>query len=198
MRTVRERYVVESSDDVGRLLAAYADGDRGALDECLPLIYHELRRIAAGYLRAERQSHTLQPTALVHEAYMRLVDQSRVDWQGRTHFLGVAAMAMRRILVDHARRHGRVKRGGRFQQVTLSDVAADSGAFDVDIIALHDVLERLAASDERQARIVELRCFAGLTVAEIAGTTGLSERTVEREWTHARAWMRRELGGERA
>jgi RNA polymerase sigma factor (TIGR02999 family) len=185
----------DSTQDVELLLDGIRRGDPEAVDRLLPLVYGELRRIAAGYLRAERPGHTLQPTALVHEAYLRMVDQTRVDWQGRTHFLGVAAVAMRRILVDYARRHGRAKRGGRLRQVTLSDVAAEWGPIDVEIVALHGALERLATVDERQARIVELRCFGGLGVAEIADATGLSPRTVEREWTHAKAWIRRELEG---
>lgn len=183
------------SNDVSLLLAACASGDRGALDQCVPVIYDDLRRIAARQLRAERDDHTLQPTALVHEAYMRLVDQSRVDWQSRTHFLCVAATAMRRVLVDHARQHGRVKRGGRYQRVTLSDLAAEATPFDVDLVDLHDALDRLAASDPRQTQIVEMRCFGGLTIAEIAKVLGLSERTVDREWTHAKAWLRVELEG---
>lgn len=188
-----------SSDDVTRLLAAHAGGDRGALDRCVPLIYDELRRIAARQLRAERTTHTLQPTALVNEAYMRLVDQSRVGWQSRTHFLSVAATAMRRVLLDHARRNARVKRGGRFRKITLvDDVAARDGQIDVDAVALHDALDRLATADERQARIVEMRYFGGLSAAEVATALDLSERSVEREWAHAKAWLRRELGGERA
>ncbi len=188
-----------SSDDVTRLLAAHAGGDRGALDQCVPLIYDELRRIAARHLRAERTTHTLQPTALVNEAYMRLVDQSRVGWQSRTHFLSVAATAMRRVLLDHARRNGRVKRGGRVRKITLvDDVEAREGPLDVETVDLHDALEKLAAADERQARIVEMRYFSGLSTAEVAETLGLSDRSVEREWAHAKAWLRRELGGERA
>jgi RNA polymerase sigma-70 factor (ECF subfamily) len=185
----------EPTQDVALLLDGVRRGDPASVDRLLPIVYGELRKIAASYLRAERPGHTLQPTALVHEVYLRMVDQTRVDWQGRTHFLGVAAVAMRRILVDYARRHGRAKRGGRLRQVTLSDVAAESASLDVEIVALHGVLERLAAIDERQARIVELRCFGGLDTAEIAAATGLSPRTVEREWMHAKAWMRRELEG---
>jgi len=185
----------ESSDDVTRLLAAHAGGDRGALDRCVPLIYGELRRIVARQLRAERGSHTLQPTALVHEAYMRLVDQSRVGWQSRTHFLSVAAIAMRRVLLDHARRHARAKRGGRIRKVTLADEIVAASMFDVDVVALHDALERLTAADERQSRIVELRYFGGLSTAEIAETLEISERSVARELAHAKAWLRRELGG---
>lgn len=187
--------MAEAAKDVSLLLAAYAGGDRGALDACMPVIYDELHRIAVRQLRAERESHTLQPTALVNEAYLRLVDQSRVDWQSRTHFLCIAATAMRRILVDHARSHGRVKRGRGFRQVTLSDIVAEAQPFDVDLIDLHDALERLAASDPRQCQIVEMRCFGGLTIPEIATTLGLSERTVVREWTHAKAWLRVEVEG---
>jgi RNA polymerase sigma-70 factor, ECF subfamily len=185
--------MAEESDDITRLLAELGDGRREALDEVLPHVYGELRRIAARHLRAERSGHTLQPTALVNEAYMRLVDQTRVDWQGRTHFYAVAAGAMRRILIDHARGRRRFKRGGDAQRVTFSEDLPVPAVFDADVIDVHEALERLAAVDERQARIVELRFFAGLGVDEVAEVLGVSKRTVEADWTHAKAWMRRAL-----
>ncbi len=167
--------------------------DDPSADDLLPLVYDELRRLAEGYLRRERPGHTLQPTALVHEAYLRLVDQDRVDWQGRTHFLAVGAHMMRRLLIDHARGRGRVRRGGDRQRLTLDDEMAAVAGQDVDLLALHEALETLAELDERQARIVELRFFAGLRVDEVAQVLGVSRRTVEGDWTHARAWLRREL-----
>jgi RNA polymerase sigma factor (TIGR02999 family) len=179
--------------EVTRLLAEHQSGNADALDRLVPIVYGELRAIAARHLRAERGGHTLQPTALVNEAYMRLVDQTRVDWQGRTHFLAVASGAMRRILIDHARHNLRAKRGGGMQRVTFSEAVAQPAVFDADIVALHDALERLAEVDERQAKIVELRYFGGLNVEEVASVLGLSKRTVEGEWTHAKAWLRREL-----
>jgi RNA polymerase sigma factor (TIGR02999 family) len=159
-------------------------------------VYDELRRLARGYLRRERSGHTLEPTALVHEAYLRLIDQTRVDWRGRTHFFAVGAQMMRRLLVDHARRHDRKKRGGDFRQVTLAADAAPllGRSLDrADLLALDDAMEKLSALDSRQARIVELRFFAGLRVDEVAEALGVSKRTVEADWTHARAWLRREL-----
>lgn len=167
--------------------------------ELLPLVYDELRDLAGRYFRRERPGHTLQATALVHEAYERLADQSRVEWRGRTHFKAVAAVAMRRLLVDHARGRDRAKRGGaNRQQVTLSDLpspAGGSGLDPADLLALEDALARLAAEDERAAKGVELRCFGGLAPAEIAEQLGVSERTVRNDWTHARAWLRLELTG---
>ncbi len=179
--------------DVAGDVAAVARRDPGAADRLFPVVYAELRRLAAHYLRAERQGHTLQPTALVNEAYVKLVDQTRADWQGRTHFVAVAAGAMKRVLVDHARHHNRLKRGGRLLAVTLQPDLVALSPEGVDVEAIHDALERLAVIDPRQARIVELRFFGGLSVKEAAEALGVSVRTIEAEWTHARAWLRREL-----
>ncbi len=164
--------------------------------ELMPAVYDELRRLARGYLRRERSDHTLQPTALVHEAYLRLVDQDRLRWQGRTHFFAVGAQMMRRLLVDHARKRGRAKRGHDWQRVTLDHAVTPllGRALTPDeLLGLDLAIEKLATLDQRQARIVELRFFAGLEVAEVAEILGVSKRTVEGQWTHARAWLRREL-----
>lgn len=166
--------------------------------ELMEVVYHDLRRLAGSYLRRERHSHTLSATALVHEAYERLVDQSRVDWRGRSHFFAIAAQAMRRILIDHARRHRRAKRGGDWQRVTLDPATAVEAGRSLElqeILELDDALVRLAHLDPRQARVVELRCFGGMSVAEVAGLLGVSKRSVDRDWTHARSWLRRELSG---
>jgi RNA polymerase sigma factor (TIGR02999 family) len=187
-----------SKEQVTRILTALQQPSReqSASDDLLPLVYDELRRLAEGYLRRERSGHTLQPTALVHEAYIRLVDQTRVDWQGRTHFLAVGAQMMRRLLIEHARRRSRRRRGGDRLRITLdADVAPIAGQ-DLDLVAIRDALQRLATLDPRQARVVELRFFAGLTVAEVAQVLKVSQRTVEGDWTHARAWLRRELTGD--
>ncbi len=167
-----------------------------AAEELMAAVYDEMRSLARGYLRRERSDHTLQPTALVHEAYLRLADQDRLSWRGRSHFSGVGAQIMRRLLVDHARRRGRVKRGGDWRRVTLGHGAAPLFGRDLDrdeLLALDQALEKLAELDARQARIVELRFFAGLEVAEVAEILGVSKRTVEGNWTHARAWLKREL-----
>ena len=159
----------------------------------MPLVYDELRRLAARYLRRESQGNTLQPTALVHEAFLKLAGQHRVDWQGRTHVLAIGAKAMRRILVDHAKRKRRVKRGGGLNRIQLDEAAAISPERDEDLLAVDEALEKLALIDERQAAIVELRFFGGMTVEEVAQVLGVSKRTVESEWTMVRAWLRREL-----
>jgi RNA polymerase sigma-70 factor (ECF subfamily) len=164
------------------------------VDELVPLVYDELRRIAAGYLRGESPGNTLQPTALVHEAFLKLADQHRVDWQGRTHVLAIGAKAMRRILVDHAKCKRRGKRGGGRKRIQLDETTALSVDRDEDLLAVDEALEKLAEIDQRQATIVELRFFGGMTVEEVAETLGLSKRTVESEWTLVRAWLRRELG----
>jgi RNA polymerase sigma factor (TIGR02999 family) len=157
----------------------------------LPLIYDELRSLAASYLRRERPGHTLQPTALVHEAYMRMIDQRQVDWSNRAQFVGLAAVMMRRILVNHARDRIAAKRGGVAERVPLTIVGEQIGTPEVDLLGIHDALERLAAIDARKAQIVELKFFGGLTMEEIAHVTGVSRATVEREWTFARAWLYR-------
>jgi RNA polymerase sigma factor (TIGR02999 family) len=165
-------------------------------EELMPLVYDELRRLARGYMSREAPAHTLQPTALVHEAYLKLVDASRISWQGRTHFFAVGAQVMRRLLIDHARGRNRLKRGGRWRRVTFSEVLPHVGHGDLDLdqlLVLNDALDRLASLDPRQARVVELRFFGGLTVAEVAHVLGVSQRTVEGDWTHARAWLNREL-----
>ncbi len=183
------------ADDVTRLLSEVTAGNAAAIDELAPIVYDELRRRAASYLRRERPEHTLQPTALVHEAYLRLVDQKKVDWKGRTHFVAVASEALRRILIDHARGKGRVKRGAAFRRVTLEGVAAPDDARDVDIVDLDAVLARLSELDPRASKVVELRFFGGLTEAEAAEALGVSPRTVRGDWAMARAWLQRELRG---
>ena len=163
------------------------------VDDLVPLVYDELRRLAARYLRRESPGNTLQPTALVHEAFLKLAQQHRVDWQGRTHVLAIGAQAMRRILVDHAKRKRRVKRGGGLRRIELDETAALSPRRDEDLLAVDEALEKLACIDRRQATIVELRFFGGMSVDEVAESLGLSKRTVESEWTMVRAWLRREL-----
>lgn len=172
-----------------QLLLAWSAGDRQALDQMLPLVYEELHRLAARYLSRERPDHTLQPTALVHEAYLRLINQRRVDWRNRAQFLGIAAGVMRRILVNHARDRAAAKRGGGRERVSISLVEAPSGGADVELIALEEALERLATLDPRKARVVELRFFGGLTTEEVADVLDVSRATVEREWSFARAWL---------
>lgn len=183
----------DSTGIVTGLLRELRDGRREAFDEVLPLVYDELKAIAARHMRRERDGHTLGATAVVNEAYFKLVDQSRIDWQGRSHFLAIASSAMRRLLVDHARAKLREKRGGIKHQVDLEEALVIEDP-DVDaIVAVHEALERLSALDERQARVVEARYFGGLDIGETASLLGVSRRTVELEWTHAKAWLRREL-----
>lgn len=184
---------MEPSDNVTELLKAYRGGEPEALERLVALVYDELRRQAARYLRRERGNHTLQPTALVHEAYLRLADQRDVEWQNRAHFFGIATQIMRRVLVDHARARGRGKRGGGQTLVLFDDALAIAEARDLDLVALDDALSALAELDERQSRIVEMRFFAGLEVEEVAEALGVSETTVKRDWSLARAWLRREL-----
>jgi RNA polymerase sigma-70 factor (ECF subfamily) len=172
-----------------QLLLAWRAGDRQALDQMLPLVYDELHRLAVSYLSREGEGHTLQPTALVHEAYLRLINQRQVDWRNRAQFLGVAAGMMRRILVNHARDRAAGKRGGSRRQVSLSLVEAPSGGAEVELIALEDALAQLASLDPRKAKVVELRFFGGLTMEEIAEVLEISRATVEREWSFARAWL---------
>ena len=180
---------IASQQEVTRLLVRLTDGDRGVLDELLPVVYGELRKLASSYLRRERVGHTLQPTALVHEAYMRLVDQTQVQWQNRAHFFGVAAQMMRRILVDHARAHEAEKRGGEFQKLSLDENIDVSGERDVNLVALDDALNLLAEVDPQKMKIVELRFFGGLSVEETAEVLGVSAPTVKRQWRMAKAWL---------
>ena len=184
-----------SPGPVTRLLLEWSNGDERARDEMLPLVYNELRRLAAAYLLRERSSHTLRPTELVHEAYLRLIDQRQVNWRNRAQFVGLAAVMMRRILVSHARERAAVKRGGDVQKVPLSAGDASDGPQDVDVIALHHALERLEALDSRKSRIVELKFFGGLTTSEIADVLEISPATVERDWSFARAWLYEAIAG---
>lgn len=186
-----------SVPQITELLIAWGDGRREALDDLMPVVYADLRRLAGGYIQREPAGHPLQPTALVSEAYLRLIDQRRVKWRNRAHFFGVAAGMMRRILVDYARRRRAERRGGDWERVTLSglDLAAREPS-PIDVLALHESLERLAVFDPQQARIVELRYFAGLTIDEAAEVVGVSEATVAREWTIAKAWLRANLSAE--
>ena len=175
--------------EVTQWLLDWGRNDKQGLDQMLPVVYEELHRLASGYLNREATGHTLQPTALVNEAYLRLVDQRRVDWRNRAQFLGVAASMMRRILVNHARDRAAKKRNRGTQQVSLSLLEAPSGRPDVELIALEDALDRLGSLDERKSRVVELKFFGGLTTEEIAEVLGISVATVEREWSFARAWL---------
>lgn len=182
-----------SSHEVTRMLQNWRAGDAAALDELLPLVYDELRRLADGYLRRERDGHTLQATALVHEAYLKLIDQQHLNWQNRAHFFGVAAQVMRHILVDHARAHRADKRGGGEAPLALDEAIAVSHERAADLIALDDALTGLAGIDPRKARIVELRCFGGLTEEETGEALGISVATVRRELRLAEAWLYREI-----
>jgi len=183
-----------SGANVTELLRNWGEGDVQAMDKLLPLVYNDLRRRAALYLRRERSNHTLQATALVNEAYLRMVDQRKVVWRDRGHFLAVAAQAMRRILVDHARSRNSRKRGGPVENLPLEDVMlAASGEDEVDVIALDEALSRLATVDARQERLVELRYFVGLSLEEAADVLDISRATATREWTLAKAWLFREL-----
>lgn len=182
-----------TSPDVTQILKEVREGAQDAPARLIPLVYDELRRLADHYLRQERADHTLQPTALVHEAYLKLVDQTRVDWQNRAHFFGVAANLMRQILVDHARRHRASKRGGVQQKLTLDEAVDYSQPRDVDLVALDDALTALAEFDERQSRIVELRFFGGLTIEETAEAIGISPATVKVDWNMAKAWLKQQI-----
>jgi RNA polymerase sigma-70 factor, ECF subfamily len=181
----------DAPNDVTRLLAQLADGDQAVLDDLLPRIYTELRGLASNYLsREHRKNHTLQPTALVHEAYLRLVDQKAARWEGRSHFFGAAANIMRQILVDHARRHNAEKRGGEFEKMQLAEsivIASKEKSF--ELLALDEALQELATLDSQKSKIVELRYFGGLSVEETAEVLGVSEITVKRHWRVAKAWL---------
>lgn len=180
--------------DVTALLISWGRGERSAADRLIPAVYDELHRQAARALRRESEGHTLGATALVHEAYLRLVDQRQVQWRNRAHFFGIAAEVMRRVLVDHARARLAAKRGGGATRVSLANIVdGASDGDEADVLALHEALERLAVVDPGQARLVELRYFGGLTIEETAEALGASPATVKREWAVARAWLRREL-----
>jgi RNA polymerase sigma-70 factor, ECF subfamily len=179
--------------EVTRVLGAVRDGDENAVDALLPLVYSELRSIADAYLRRERPGHTLEPTALVHEAYARLVGSENLDWKDRAHFIAIAARSMRQILVNHALAKNAEKRGGGQHRLSLDEALAVFEDRSIDLLALDEALKKLSDLDPEQARVVELRFFGGLTVPEAAEALGVSVRTVERDWTMARAWLRREL-----
>jgi len=185
---------MSTPDGVTELLIDWSKGDQAALEKLMPMVYGELRRLATNYLRRERQGHTLQPTALVNEAYLKLVDQKNAKWQNRAQFFGISAQLMRRILVDHARQHQAAKRGGSVQQ-RLSITSAEKFAqkSEIDLLALNEALDELSRLDPQQARIVELKFFGGLSIDETAEVLGIGHATVEREWKMARAWLRRQL-----
>ncbi len=184
---------LDPTDNVTQLLIEVSKGDRDAVDLLLPVIYDELRKLAANYLRRERIDHTLQPTALVHEAYIRLVDQTRVNWQNRAHFFGVAAQIMRRLLVDHARKHNAEKRGQDFQKLSLDENIDRAVERSSELIALDDALKALAILDEQKARMVELRYFGGLSIEETADVMGVAPTTVKRQWRFVKAWLYGEM-----
>lgn len=186
----------EIRHEVTQILREWSDGDANAPARLMPLVYDELRRQARRFLAKERNSHTLQPTALVHEAYMKLIDQSRINWQSRAHFFGIAARMMRRILIDHARAHAAEKRGGAAIRLSLDDLQIPLEQRASDLIALDEALENLMQFDERKAKIVELRFFGGLSDEEISEVLKISTRTVLRDWKTAKLWLYRELSKE--
>lgn len=181
------------TQDVTSLLARWGQGDRQALDQLTPLVYNELRRLAKAYLRRERPDHTLEGTALVHEAYLRLIDQRQVEWKSRNQFFGLAAELIRRILVDHARARVAAKRGGGSFKLSLDDAIAPPQEQDLDLVALDDALQALARTDPQQSRIVELRYFGGLTIEETAQVLDISAATIKRDWVMAKAFLKREM-----
>lgn len=183
----------QSPQEITQLLRAWSEGDKSALDQLLPLIYGELRRLAGRYMRRENPGHTLQSSDLINEAWLRLADQRQVQWQNRAHFFGIAAQLMRRILIDHARRHHYQKRGGGAIQVSLDETAAVTAARAAELLAVDEALERLTAMDARKGRIIELRFFGGLNLDETAEVMGLSSPTIQREWRAAKAWLHRLL-----
>jgi len=186
----------QSDGTVTQLLRAWSNGEADALDRLMPLVEAELRRLARGYMGRERRGHTLQPTALVNEAFLRLTDARHIRWQDRAHFLGISARLMRRVLVDHARSRGSRKRGGDAQRVTLSDGLLTSPEPTVDLVALDRALEALASVDLRKSRVVDLRFFGGLSVEETAEVLHVSSDTIKRDWRIAKLWLLRELDGD--
>lgn len=187
---------MSSQEEVTQLLLDWSDGDRQALGKLMPLVYEELRHLARRHMREERSEHTLQTTALVHEAYLRLINQKDVRWQNRAHFFAIAAQMMRRILVDHARRHHSERRGGGTHKLSLDEAMILTDERASELIALDVALKSLAAIDERKSKVVELRFFGGLTAEETALALGISLRTVMRDWNLAQAWLYREMGAE--
>jgi RNA polymerase sigma-70 factor, ECF subfamily len=187
--------IVAARRDLTTLLVSWSNGDKGALDEMTPLLYEELRGLARYFLSAERSSHTLQPTALVHEAYMRLIDQHAVNWRNRAHFLGVAATMMRRILINYAEARKAAKREGQTNAISLDEALNISTGTSLDLFDLDRALDRLAELDPQQGRVVELRCFGGLTVEETAEVLEISPATVKREWSTARLWLLQQMEG---
>jgi RNA polymerase sigma factor (TIGR02999 family) len=187
--------MTRSPQEVTQLLVSWRNGDLHARDELMPLVYQELHRLAHQYMSRERPGHTLQTSALVNEAFLRLADQRDVQWQNRAHFIGIAGQMMRRILVDYARNRGFAKRGGNALQVSLDEELIVSEERSADVVALDDALESLARLDERKSRLVELRFFGGLSIEETAEVLGVSPGTVMRDWTLAKAWLRREMSG---
>jgi len=185
---------MQSEDGITQLLARWSDGDKTALDKLMPMVYSELRRLASNYLRRERRDHTLQPTALVNEAYLKLIDQKTAKWQNRAYFYGIAAQFLRRIRVDHALQHKAAKRGGSDQQrLSITSAGRLVAKPELDVMALHEALEELATIDPQQERIVELKFFGGLSIEETAEVLGVGHATVERDWKMARAWLRGKL-----
>jgi len=181
--------------EITQLLLAWSKGDREALDRLFPLVYAELRRLAKSYMRKERAGHTLQTTALIHEAYLRLIDAGRVEWRNRAHFFGVAARAMRQILVEMARERGCQKRGGGARQIALDEAMTIGAGLDEDLVSLDEALGALAKFDARKAQVVEMRFFGGLTEEEVAAALDVSPETVRRDWRLARSWLRKKLSG---
>lgn len=184
---------VPKQHEITQLLAEWSDGNQSALDELYPLVYDELHRLARRYMSRERQGHTLQTTALINEAYVRLVDQKNVHWANRSHFFAISAQIMRRILIDHARRYAYAKRGGGAQQVSLDEAAAVTRTAGSELLRLDEALKSLAEMDPRRSQVVELRYFGGLNNEEIAGVLNISENTVTRDWNMARAWLHQQL-----
>ena len=182
--------------EVTQLLVDWGNGNQAALDRLMPLVYTELRQLAHRYMRRERPGHTMQTTALIHEAYLRLVDQNQVRWQHQAHFFGIAARLMRQILIEHARSHTRAKRGGGVGTISLDEAAIVSQARATELLALDDALERLATIDPRKSQVVELRFFGGLSVEEAAIVLNIAPNTVLRDWRMAKAWLRREINHE--
>jgi RNA polymerase sigma factor (TIGR02999 family) len=187
----------QGTGEVTLLLKQWQAGNEAALEALMPLVYSELKRLAASYLRRERPDHTLQSAALVNEAYLRLIDQTNIDWQNKAHFLGIAAQMMRRILVDHARSHNTFKRGAGMPALALDEVVVPAQSQSIDLMALNEALEKLEEIDPQQGKIVELRFFGGLSIEDAANVLGVSPATVKRDWAAARAWLYREVGAKR-